>query len=377
MVEDYLENYGNGWISLYRSIKHHWIWSDPVKLKWWLSILFEVNHSDSKTAIGYTLVECKRGQSLKSLRTWASEFECGTKAATRFFDLLEKDGMITRETIGKGKHSTTLLTVCNYDTYQNKKEIEETLDTTQGRHKGDTRETQGKRKGHTNNNDNNDNNGNNIPPYPPLDSINDLEDSIEGQNSLPKTEREKPSSNKPPSEIEVIKYFSENGYTEVGAKKAFEYYNEPMLERNGRVWKDSKGNTVKNWKQKMRGVWFKDEYKKDLTTGMPDEMAERLRKACKWATETLNKSLGTNYSPEEKNTVEPILNRLKEGYGFKEFKIVIDKKTREWKGTDMQKNLHPNTLFGKKFSMYLEQQDPNDSSETPKSVTLKIGEHNR
>jgi hypothetical protein len=161
MVQDYQENYGKGWISLYRSIKDHWVWSDPIKLKWWLSVLFEVNHTDNKVAIGYNVIECKRGQSLKSLRTWATEFECGTKAATKFFDMLEKDGMITRETIGKGKHSTTLLTVCNYDTYQSKKVDKETLDATQGKRKGDTKETQGKRKGHTNNNDNNANNENN------------------------------------------------------------------------------------------------------------------------------------------------------------------------------------------------------------------------
>ena len=161
MLQDYQENYGKGWISLYRSIKDHWIWSDPIKLKWWLSVLFEVNHTDNKVAIGYNVIECKRGQSLKSLRTWATEFECGTKAATKFFDMLEKDGMITRETIGKGKHSTTLLTVCNYDTYQSKKVDKETLDTTQGKRNGDTKETQGERKGDTNNNDNNTNNENN------------------------------------------------------------------------------------------------------------------------------------------------------------------------------------------------------------------------
>lgn len=166
MVQDYQENYGKGWISLYRSIKDHWVWSDPIKLKWWLSVLFEVNHTDNKVAIGYNVIECKRGQSLKSLRTWATEFECGTKAATKFFDMLEKDGMITRETIGKGKHSTTLLTVCNYDTYQSKKVDKETLDATQGKRKGDTKETQGRHKGHTNNNDNNANNENNEDKYP-------------------------------------------------------------------------------------------------------------------------------------------------------------------------------------------------------------------
>ena len=104
MVEEYKDNYGKGWISLYRSIKDHWVWSDPVKLKWWLTVLFEVNHTESKVAIGYNLVDCKRGQSTKSLRTWGNEFGCGTKAVTKFFDMLEKDGMIKRETVGKGKH---------------------------------------------------------------------------------------------------------------------------------------------------------------------------------------------------------------------------------------------------------------------------------
>lgn len=58
----------------------------------------------------------------------------------------------------------------------------------------------------------------------------------------------------------VKDYFLENGYSEEAAMKAFRYYESSRGEK-GRVWKDSKGNTVKNWKQKMRGVWFKDENK--------------------------------------------------------------------------------------------------------------------
>ena len=40
------------------------------------------------------------------------------------------------------------------------------------------------------------------------------------------------------------------------ATKMFEYYEESRKPR-GRVWKDGRGNTVKNWKQKARSVWFK------------------------------------------------------------------------------------------------------------------------
>jgi len=53
----------------------------------------------------------------------------------------------------------------------------------------------------------------------------------------------------PPTLEEVKAYFKEKGYSEVSAEKAFNYYDIAG-------WKDSKGNQVKNWKQKMMGVWF-------------------------------------------------------------------------------------------------------------------------
>jgi DNA invertase Pin-like site-specific DNA recombinase len=49
-------------------------------------------------------------------------------------------------------------------------------------------------------------------------------------------------------------YFFENGYSEITAQKFFDYYSVAS-------WKDSKGNKVKNWKQKAQSVWFKDENK--------------------------------------------------------------------------------------------------------------------
>jgi hypothetical protein len=58
-------------------------------------------------------------------------------------------------------------------------------------------------------------------------------------------------------EIEEVKlFFEENGYA--NGDKAWNYYNDAD-------WKDSTGKPVKNWKQKMRGVWFKDENRKQAT----------------------------------------------------------------------------------------------------------------
>jgi hypothetical protein len=53
---------------------------------------------------------------------------------------------------------------------------------------------------------------------------------------------------------EVIKYFLENGYKAEAARNAWKYYDESS-------WIDSNGKKVLNWKQKMRGVWFRDENK--------------------------------------------------------------------------------------------------------------------
>lgn len=56
----------------------------------------------------------------------------------------------------------------------------------------------------------------------------------------------------PPILNEVIDYFKENNYTEIAAKKAFEFYSVAN-------WHDSNGKPVKNWKQKMLSIWFKPE----------------------------------------------------------------------------------------------------------------------
>lgn len=104
----------DGWIKLHRSIKDHWIWSDPVKLKWWLDILLTVNHAATKVNIGFQLYECGRGQSIQSIGSWASQWGTTKDTARNFLTLLEKDGMILHEGLGK----TTRLTVCNYESYQ-------------------------------------------------------------------------------------------------------------------------------------------------------------------------------------------------------------------------------------------------------------------
>lgn len=69
----------------------------------------------------------------------------------------------------------------------------------------------------------------------------------------------------------------------------------------------------------------------------------------------LNSKAGTSYKSQT-NSYRTFINaRLKNGYGLEDFYKVIDNKCNEWIGTDFQKFLRPETLFGNKFDSYLNQ----------------------
>jgi len=83
--------------------------------------------------------------------------------------------------------------------------------------------------------------------------INNKVNKVNKVNNKEKKIKKKPTFS-PPIQSDVEKYFSDNGYKIEAGSKAWNYYDVAD-------WKDSRGNQVKNWKQKVRGVWFKDENK--------------------------------------------------------------------------------------------------------------------
>lgn len=69
----------------------------------------------------------------------------------------------------------------------------------------------------------------------------------------------------------------------------------------------------------------------------------------------LNKQTGKQYKSTTKKNQTVIRARTDEGFTLDDFKKVIDNKASEWKGTEMEKYLRPETLFGTKFEGYLNQ----------------------
>lgn len=67
----------------------------------------------------------------------------------------------------------------------------------------------------------------------------------------------------------------------------------------------------------------------------------------------LNEKAGTKYRHTSQKTQACIRARFEDGFTVDDFKTVIDKKCAEWIGTDFEKFLRPETLFGPKFENYL------------------------
>lgn len=92
----------------------------------------------------------------------------------------------------------------------------------------------------------------------------------------------------------------------------------------------------------------------------------------------LNEKAGTSYRTSTAKTQTAIKARLNEGFTVDDFKTVIDKKCAEWLGTEWEKFLRPETLFGTKFEGYLNANNKKGvnngkANSNPDTVTDKIG----
>lgn len=84
----------------------------------------------------------------------------------------------------------------------------------------------------------------------------------------------------------------------------------------------------------------------------------------------LNNKCNTRYRYNTPNTKKHINARLNEGYTEQDFYTVISKKSDEWLGTEQEKYLRPDTLFGSKFESYLNQQISKSAQSNKQSSQL-------
>ena len=137
--------------------------------------------------------------------------------------------------------------------------------------------------------------------------------------------------------------------------KAYEDLNETVKgiiaeyeEKNGDLlYCNEKQNEKENEKEN------ENENENDNEVSCPESQNDSLNDTFKEIIFYLNSKAGMNYKASSKKTQSCIHARIKEGFTIDDFKTVIDKKCAEWIGTEYEKYLRPETLFGTKFEGYL------------------------
>ena len=80
----------DGWIMLHRKITEHWIWGDPVKLKWWIDILITVNHADEKSQPGVKAYRMQKRSKRNEFAKLGKKVGSIKRCCTQFFRAFEK-----------------------------------------------------------------------------------------------------------------------------------------------------------------------------------------------------------------------------------------------------------------------------------------------
>ena len=203
-----------GWVKLHRKILE-WEWySDPNTFRVFLHILLSANHKKNK----WQWVMIEKWSFITSFEKLSTAVGLSVQQVRTAINKLENTWELTRKSTSKWQ----AITVCKWCIYQNDDE-EVTSKSTSNQQTNNKQIT-------TNKNDKND-----------------------------KNEKKKKTTFSPPTLDEVKDYFTSKWYTEASGERAFEYYNVAW-------WIDWQWKQVRNRRQKMNSVWFKEENKKKEMT---------------------------------------------------------------------------------------------------------------
>lgn len=133
------------------------------------------------------------------------------------------------------------------------------------------------------------------------------------------------------------------------------YFNERMeqeIEKRNNYSKSRGKNRKGTYENHMKNISTSYELHMETET---EKETETINKDILAIVSYLNERTGKSFRASSRATKDKIRARLNEGFTVDDFKRVIDVKTAEWMGTEQEKYLRPETLFGTKFEGYLNQ----------------------
>ena len=106
----------NGCFKVHRRIFDHWIWQNPIQGFRWIDLVGIAVWKDHTMFVKSNRIDLKRGQIAISVRGLARRWKTNNRVASSFIKLLETAGMVTCD---RSNRSWMVITICNYDKYQN------------------------------------------------------------------------------------------------------------------------------------------------------------------------------------------------------------------------------------------------------------------
>ena len=105
----------SGWIKLYRIDENHWLYRESKARAFWFDLLSIATWKDSRIRLAQGIVDLPAGSVVTSRSELSARTGFGEKQVRNFLKLFEIDRMIVQQKSNKG----TIITICNWEKYQN------------------------------------------------------------------------------------------------------------------------------------------------------------------------------------------------------------------------------------------------------------------
>lgn len=131
----------DGWIKLYRILRDNEIWKNKEpydKRSAWIDLLLRSTHQNIKFLFGNEIIELIPGQIITSELKLATEWKWSRHKVRGYFELLERVGQIRTP---KRTTKYTIITIINWELYQEKEEGKDTKKDNEGTSKGHQKDT--------------------------------------------------------------------------------------------------------------------------------------------------------------------------------------------------------------------------------------------
>ena len=109
-----------GYISLWRSIQDNEIWFEEpfTRAQAWIDLLLLANHKKTFMRVRGIRLEVGRGQIGRAKETLADRWQWSRSKVMRFLNELEEYGMIEQQTSNKNSRLPRIISIVNYEKYQ-------------------------------------------------------------------------------------------------------------------------------------------------------------------------------------------------------------------------------------------------------------------